>query len=137
MLNRSINIFFSLILLFTVSFTACKKDTTDPIIPPCTTPGDLEVRVCDMTQTNFFAAAEVFLYNTAAERDADASRTNYLNKRLTDSTNPNTSGAIFYQLEPKTYYFFARWSNKTLNFDGVGESMAPTCKTTIVFCTVS
>lgn len=136
MLYRSTHIAFTFILLCTVVFSACKKDITVPVVP-CTTPGDLEVRVCDITQTNFFGGAEVFLYNTATDRDADVSRTNQLDKRITDSTDPNTSGATFYQLASQRFYFYARWTNGTLNFHGVGDALVTTCKTTIVSCKVS
>ena len=136
MLNRVSNILFSLLLLFTVSFSACKDETTTPP-PPCTDPGHLEVRVSDNTSTNYFGGAEVYLYNTAAERDADVSRTAYLSKKLTDTTDPTNFGATFYSLDSKTYYFFAKWTNGTNTFTGKGEGMVTTCKTAVVFCKVS
>ena len=137
-MTKSINVVFSLLLIISISFSACKDDTTPPTpTPPCTDPGNLEVRVCDITQTNFFGAAEVYLYNTAAERDADVSRSNYLSKKLTDSANPNTTGAMFYNLQSKQYYFYAKWTNGINTFTGKGDSQVTTCKTTVVSCKVS
>jgi hypothetical protein len=135
MLNRFAHIVFSLILVFTVGLSACTDKTDTPVV--CTTPGCLEVLVCDETQTNYFAAAEVFIYNTAAERDADVARTNQLEKGLTNSSTPKTDGAFFFQKPSQRFYFFARWTNGgTTNFSGTGDALVTTCDTAIVSCKV-
>jgi hypothetical protein len=135
MLNRLAHIVFSLTLLFTVGFTACSTDSNSPVT--CTTPGCLEVLVCDETQTNYFASAEVFLYNSASERDADIARTARLEKGFTSTTYPKTEGAFFYQKPSQRFYFFARWSNGgSTNFSGKGDALVATCDTAIVTCKI-
>ena len=136
MLNRIAHIVFSFILVFIMGLSACSDDKTNSATT-CTTPGCLEVLVCDETQTNYFASAEVYLYNTAADRDADVARTNQLERGLTNSSTPKTDGAFFYQKPSQRYYFFARWSNGgSTNFSGIGDALVTTCDTAKVSCKI-
>lgn len=134
MLNRTFRIFFSFILLATVLFFSCKKDAVTNNLP-CTTPGILEVRVCNSTQT-YFGPAEVFLYATDSARTADVNRTSYLYKRLTSSTTPDSEGAFFYNLEQKRYYFYGRFVSGSNTFTGTGDSYVSNCKSIIAICVV-
>jgi hypothetical protein len=138
MLNRVAYIVFSLLLIFLVTFSACSdKETTNPPVT-CTTPGDLEVLVCDETQTNYFASADVFLYNSAAEREADVSRINQIEKGVTSPSNPKNDGAFFYHIASKKYFFFARWSNGgAQQFSGKGDALVTLCDTAIVTCKIA
>jgi hypothetical protein len=97
----------------------------------CSTPGNLNILVCDVSQMDYFGGAEVFLYKTEAERTADPSRTSYYRKALTDYSNPTSIGARFYSLAPQNYYFFARRDIGSGTFlTGVGVVYAKTCITT-------
>jgi len=133
MLKRSLGIFFSVTLLFVTLFFSCKKDVDNNPIP-CSDPGALEVRFCDITQTNYFGPADVYLYTTDSARTADVNRTAYLYKRLTSSSNPSSSGALFGNLSAKRYYFYAKYVAGANTFTGTGDALVTNCKTLVAIC---
>lgn len=133
MLKRLTAIFFSILLLFTVLFFSCKKDTaTDPL--PCSDPGSLEVRVCDILQT-YYGPADVYLYDSDSARTADVNRTVY--KKTTSASNPSSSGALFGNLTAKRYYFFARFVSGAKTFTGKGDALVTNCKELVAICIVN
>ena len=75
---------------------------------PVEEPGNLKVLVCDVTQTNYFGGAEVFLYLTEADRTNDPQRANYYRKAITDNSSPQTLGAMFYELPYQKYFLYGR-----------------------------
>jgi hypothetical protein len=85
-----------------------------------------KVVVCDITQTNYFGGAEVFVYYTEADRTNDPQRTQYAYKGTTDNGDPAGIGAMFYKMEARKYYIFARRDMGAGNFltgviDGTNE----------------
>lgn len=125
---------FMMMTAIMVIANSCAEDiptyTTETFVG-CSDPGNLNVLVCDATQSNYFGGAEVFLYKTDAERTADPQRSNYYRKAITDNSDPQNKGGIFYQLAFQKYFFFARRDLGGGNFlTGAGEAFAKSCVTT-------
>ena len=92
----------------------------------------IKVVVCDETQTNYFGAAEVFMYQTDADRTNDPQRTSYYRKSLTDNADPVNVGAVFYNTPFQKYFFFVRRETSvgSGNFlTGVGDGFPEMCTT--------
>jgi len=106
---------------------SCKKDEAKP----APSPGDLNVVVCDVSQSNYFGGAEVFLYLSSADRTNDPQRTSYYRKATTDNSDPIFIGAAFYKLNYQKYYVFARHDLGFGNLIvGEGESFITSGQTT-------
>jgi hypothetical protein len=88
-----------------------KKNETSSALWNFTTqpPGDLNVLVCNSTQTIYYGSAEVFLYKTFDALSNDTKRLKYYHKAITDISDPKLSGAKFNNLACQTYYIFARY----------------------------
>ena len=71
-------------------------------------PGDIQVIVCDITQTNYYGGAEVFLYRSESDSRLDPQRTSYYLKAITDYSDPVSNGAVFYALPYQKYFFYCR-----------------------------
>jgi hypothetical protein len=90
----------------------------------------MKVLVCDITQTNYYGGASVYMYLTEADRTNDPQRQNAYRTATTDNTNPATAGAVFYQTPYQKYYFFARVDLGGGNFiTGVNEAFPIMCAT--------
>jgi hypothetical protein len=110
-----------------------KEDTARSVIfVGCTFPGNLEVLAEEPTEFFYMGGAEVFLYKSQADRDNDTLRTGYYRKALTDISQPQVNGAIFYELLYQKYYFFVKWTHPSSGrvYVGAGAAFVPSCITT-------
>jgi hypothetical protein len=88
--------------------------------------GNLNVFIVDSDKVNYYGGAEVFLYKSEAERNADNQRNHYYRVAYTSNTDPVSLGAMFYELANQKYYLFARRDLGGGNFlPGTGESFVP------------
>jgi hypothetical protein len=115
---------------------SCAEDvptyTTETYVG-CNNPDITQIQVvaCDETQSNYFGAAEVFMYLSDAARTADGQRNQQIQKALTDNVDPINVGAVFYQTAFQKYYFFVRRETSigSGNFlTGTGEGYPEMCK---------
>lgn len=127
-MRKHFNQLFMLAIIFTTLLFSynCKKD--EPAAKP---PGNLQILVCDQSQTTYFGGAEVFLYKSGSDRTNDVNRTNYFRKTTTDNSAPETIGAVFYDLPVQVYYAFGRRDLGGGNFiSGTGDYSVTSGQTT-------
>jgi hypothetical protein len=93
-------------------------------------PGNLQVRV--MYLGSRCGGANVYIYESAADRTTDVTRTNYYAASIADVPN----GAVFFDLPITKFYIFCKWVNGSQTCTGTGEMTTQSSQTTTIEVTV-